>query len=103
LFVNEQQASHFEGWSCDESDELLEATFAHLYDKAARYDHAWQVQDLVIWDNIALQHGRPRNPHAVRRSLRRVIMADVTKATFTAGTGLARSVDGGSNVRETAP
>ena len=87
LFVLQQQASHFEGWSCADSDELLNAAFAALYDPANVYEHHWRVGDFVVWDNLALQHGRPANPNTVRRSLRRVAMNVVTTAELIAGTG----------------
>jgi taurine dioxygenase len=87
LFVLEQQASHFEGWSCAQSDELLDALFAHLYEPANLYEHEWQVGDFMVWDNLVLQHGRRANPNSVRRSMRRVAMNEVTTAELIAGTG----------------
>jgi alpha-ketoglutarate-dependent taurine dioxygenase len=39
---------------------LLEALFEHLYapeDKVLA--HHWRTGDLVLWDNLALQHARP--------------------------------------------
>ncbi len=87
LFVLEQQASHVDGWSCAESDELLDAVFAHLYAPGNVYEHYWRVGDLIVWDNLALQHGRRANPKTVRRSLRRVAMHTVTTGELIAGTG----------------
>jgi len=87
LFVLRQQASHFDGWSCEQSDEVLDATFAVLYDPANVYEHHWRVGDFIVWDNLALQHGRAANPNTVRRSLRRVSMNTVTTAALIAGTG----------------
>ena len=87
LFVLQQQASHFDGWSCEQSDELLDAAFAVLYDPTNVYEHHWRVGDFIVWDNLALQHGRVGNPNAVRRSLRRVAMNTVTTSALIAGTG----------------
>ena len=87
LFVLQQQASHFDGWSCEDSDDLLDAAFAILYDSTNVYEHHWRVGDFIVWDNLALQHGRPANPNAVRRSLRRVAMNVVTTEALIAGTG----------------
>jgi taurine dioxygenase len=92
LFVLQQQASHFEGWSCSDSDPLLDAAFETLYDDANVYAHEWRVGDFVVWDNLALQHGRRANPNAVRRSLRRVAMNTVTTAELISGTGFDPSV-----------
>jgi taurine dioxygenase len=87
LFVLEQQASHIEGMTATQSDPLLAAAFAALYDPSNVYEHHWAVGDLVVWDNLMLQHGRPGNPNTVRRSLRRVAMSEVTTADLIAGTG----------------
>jgi taurine dioxygenase len=87
LFVLQQQASHFEGWSCKDSDPLLNAAFDTLYDESNVYAHHWQVGDFIVWDNLAVQHGRPANPNIVRRSLRRVAMNTVTTAELIKGTG----------------
>jgi taurine dioxygenase len=87
LFALEQQASHFEGRSCADSGELFHAVFAHLYGPDNVYEHEWRIGDLIVWDNLALQHGRRANPITVRRSLRRVAMHTVTTAELIAGTG----------------
>lgn len=42
-----------------ESEDLLEALFAHLYREEVVYEHEWQNGDLIVWDNLAVQHGRP--------------------------------------------
>src|SRR5947207_1284827 len=63
LFVLEQQASHFVGWTCDASDELVEEIFAIAYQPSNVYEHSWRVGDLAVWDNLALQHGRRANPN----------------------------------------
>jgi alpha-ketoglutarate-dependent taurine dioxygenase len=87
LFALAQQASHIEGWSCDESDPLLEEMFAALYDEANVYEHHWSPGDFVVWDNLLVQHGRRANPDTVARSLRRVVMNTRTTAEIVAGTG----------------
>lgn len=99
LFVLAQQASHFEGFSCRESDALLEAAFAHLYAPGNVYSHAWRVGDFAVWDNLMIQHGRRANPNTVRRSLRRVAMNTVTTVELTAGTGFEPAVRAGEQVR----
>jgi alpha-ketoglutarate-dependent taurine dioxygenase len=87
LFALAQQASQFEGWSCDDSDPVLDEVFAVLYDETNVYEHHWSPGDLVVWDNLLLQHGRRANPDTVARSLRRVVMNSVTTAAIIAGTG----------------
>ncbi len=78
LFIFEQQTARFEGMSRNESDVLLETLFERLYAPDNVYRHEWRPGDLVIWDNIAVQHARTEQPHGVSRRLRRVAVADKT-------------------------
>lgn len=57
-----------------ESRSLLARLFdEHLYVPENRYVHAWRPDDLVVWDNVALQHARDACPRVVGpRVLRRV-------------------------------
>ena len=45
--------------SWEESEDLLEELFAYLYHPEAIYAHEWREGDLVLWDNLFIQHGRP--------------------------------------------
>ncbi len=58
LYVSEQVTHEIVGVSPDESKELLEKLFDHLYKTENMYSHEWRNGDLVIWDNLAVQHGR---------------------------------------------
>jgi alpha-ketoglutarate-dependent taurine dioxygenase len=74
LYVCQMMTSHVAGLAADESEELLEALFAHLYDPAHLYEHDWQQYDLVLWDNLALQHARPQvTLEGPARTLRKVV------------------------------
>jgi taurine dioxygenase len=55
---------------------LLEELFDHLYRDQHRYVHLWQPGDLVLWDNHALQHGRPHVGVEQPRTLRRVCIGE---------------------------
>jgi alpha-ketoglutarate-dependent taurine dioxygenase len=59
LYVCEQMTKEIVGLASDESEALLDQLFAHLYDPRARWNHDWRPNDLVVWDNIAMQHARP--------------------------------------------
>lgn len=72
LYVNEQQTDLVEGLPDAESVALVEALFAHLYGGAFTYVHGWREDDLVVWDNRALQHARDAIPLGSSRNLRRV-------------------------------
>jgi len=76
LYVNEMQTERINDLEHDESDELIAALFAHLYSGEFTYEHQWQLGDLVVWDNVAVQHAR-RDPSEGPRTLQRVTLADV--------------------------
>ncbi|MDR2858549.1 MAG: TauD/TfdA family dioxygenase [Novosphingobium sp.] len=61
------------------SKAMLERLYAYLYAPEARYEHRWQRDDLLIWDNLALQHARTRrsDPSEGKRALQRVALAEV--------------------------
>lgn len=58
LFVNENMTAGIIGLSPDESDALLSELYSRLYAEDAVYDHKWRPGDLVVWDNLAVQHAR---------------------------------------------
>ncbi len=59
-----------------ESDALLEELFAYLYAPENIYTHDWREGDLVVWDNITVQHCRPA-PNDRARTLRRYEVSDI--------------------------
>ncbi len=82
LYVNEQQTDRIDGLAASESDELLRALFDHLYSGAFGYVHEWQPNDLLIWDNFALQHARDAIPPDTHRTLRRVSIGGTSVYAF---------------------
>lgn len=58
LFVNENMTACIIGMSEQDSDSLLAELFSYLYADEAVYEHRWRPGDLVVWDNLALQHAR---------------------------------------------
>ena len=74
LYVSQQMTARIEGLDPAESEALLEELFAHLYRQEAVLDHEWQQGDLVVWDNLALQHARGNvEIEGPERTLRKVI------------------------------
>jgi taurine dioxygenase len=71
LLANELHTSHIVELPDDSGEELLQELFARLYAPEQIYEHAWEPNDLIIWDNIVLQHCRPTEMGAARRHLRR--------------------------------
>jgi taurine dioxygenase len=56
LFINEGHTSHLVGMSREESDAQLAELYAHITQPEFIYGHRWRVGDLLMWDNIAVQH-----------------------------------------------
>lgn len=59
LYACEQMTKQIVDVPEHESEPLLEELFAVMYDEDARIEHYWRTGDLVAWDNVAVQHGRP--------------------------------------------
>jgi taurine dioxygenase len=75
LFVN-TRTDRIMGLEPEESEDLLQELFDHLYSGAHTYAHPWSNGDFLVWDNLALQHGRPPTPAGARRRLQRVAIGD---------------------------
>jgi taurine dioxygenase len=74
LYVCQMMTDTIVELPADDSEELLEDLFAHLYSDAAIWKHEWRQGDLVMWDNMALQHARPDvETDGPARTLRKVI------------------------------
>jgi len=74
LYVCQMMTDNIVELPADESEELLEELFAHLYDKKITYSHDWRQGDLVLWDNMAMQHARLQvDKDGPVRTLRKVI------------------------------
>ena len=58
LYIDEMLTARIEGLPELESRTLIKELQAYLYAPDNLYEHVWHMGDLVIWDNIAVQHGR---------------------------------------------
>ncbi len=76
LYVSDMQTSRIEGMDQASSDATLAALFAQLYADDRILRHTWNNGDLVIWDNIALQHARCDLTGMTPRRLQRIVVAD---------------------------
>lgn len=74
LWVSELQAARVVGMDWEDSRDLLNAIFDHAYAPEHVYEHKWHTGDLLIWDNIALQHARGPLHGVGKRVLQRVIV-----------------------------
>ena len=51
---------------------VIEELFKYVENSDHIYEHVWEVNDLVMWDNRCTQHARTDFPANERRLLRRV-------------------------------
>ena len=56
LFINEAHTSRIPGLPEQEGAALLERLCSHIVEPEFRYEHAWRAGDLLMWDNVAVQH-----------------------------------------------
>jgi alpha-ketoglutarate-dependent taurine dioxygenase len=59
LYVDQRSTYGIADLSQADSDALLAALYAHLYAPENVVEHHWRPGDLLLWDNLALQHARP--------------------------------------------
>lgn len=68
LFLGRRLGASIVGLPAEESEELLDALWAHTINDKRVWSHKWDVGDVVIWDNRTTMHHRdPFDPNAQRR------------------------------------
>ena len=73
VYVCEQNTREIVDMDPAEGEALLDEVFDHVYAPANVWDHDWQLHDLALWDNLAIQHARPNVPaDGPVRTLRKV-------------------------------
>jgi taurine dioxygenase len=79
LLVTENHAERILEMDEARSRKMIDELFGYLYAAEARYQHWWELGDLIMWDNLAIQHARTEEaiPRAGRRALQRVALAEV--------------------------
>jgi taurine dioxygenase len=78
VYVEEMQTVEILGLAPDDGDALLDLLFERLYDPANIYEHNWRNGDLVVWDNLVVQHARRKVGAQIPRTLRRVVFGEKT-------------------------
>jgi taurine dioxygenase len=74
LYASQQMTHNIVELPDDQSEELLLKVFEHLYSPERVYEHEWKNGDLLVFDNIAMQHGRGNvERNGPTRTLRKVI------------------------------
>ncbi|MGH8630934.1 MAG: TauD/TfdA dioxygenase family protein, partial [Burkholderiales bacterium] len=56
LFINEAHTACIAGLPEDESTALLAQLYSRIIKLEFRYQHGWRAGDLLMWDNVAVQH-----------------------------------------------
>jgi len=80
LLVTEYHATRILEMDEDRSREVLDELLAVLYAPQRRYEHVWELNDVLMWDNLVLQHARTEHsdPGRGKRALQRVALSYVT-------------------------
>jgi taurine dioxygenase len=76
IFVNENLTPCIVGLPESESRALLDEIFGYFYASDNVLEHRWVEGDVVIWDNLTLQHARGLAGSGTR-TLQRVTIADL--------------------------
>ena len=71
--VSEMHTARLTGMAWAQSRALLAEIYDHLYAPENAVEHLWRRGDIVIWDNLTLQHARGSLAGAGRRVLQRVV------------------------------
>lgn len=74
VWVNAMQTARLLDMDWQDSRAALHAIYDRLYAPANVFEHRWRNGDIVIWDNIALQHARGNVEGVGNRLLQRVIV-----------------------------
>lgn len=77
LYVNGNFTLHFEGWTADESQPLLQYLCAHATRPEFTCRFRWRAGSLAFWDNRATQHYALNDYHGHRRLMHRITLEGV--------------------------
>ena len=70
-------AAFIDGWSEEDSRDLLDELVEHSTPQESIYSHAWQNGDAIVWDNRCILHrATPFESTKYRRHLERTTITD---------------------------
>jgi taurine dioxygenase len=78
VYCNQMWTNRVVGMDASGAGSFLRELFRQLYQPSNVYEHQWVTGDLIVWDNLAVQHGRRPIPPGCRRRLRRVSIGQIT-------------------------
>ena len=71
LFLGRRIHAYIEGMDVDESEEILDAVWAHVMQPEFCWEQVWQLGDMILWDNRCAMHRRDAFDPATRRIMHR--------------------------------
>ena len=77
LFINPVYTSNIEGFSEDESQQLLWELYEHMIQEQFVYEHVWNEDMLIMWDNRTVMHQATGGYDGYDRLLHRITLAAV--------------------------
>lgn len=75
LFLGRRLNSYIFDLPVDESEEVLDALWAHTCRDKYVWEHKWEIGDLLVWDNRCTMHHRNAFPADARRLMHKSITA----------------------------
>jgi taurine dioxygenase len=72
LYLGRRPNAYINGLAVAESEELLDALWAHATQDRFTWHHEWQPGDLLIWDNRCVMHHRDPFDGGYRRVMHRI-------------------------------
>jgi taurine dioxygenase len=78
LFINEAYTLGIDDMDRTSSNRILDPLFKCLYSEDNVYQHDWVVGDLIVWDNLSVQHSRPASAKDVQSGRRTLIRLAVS-------------------------
>jgi taurine dioxygenase len=84
LYLGRRPNAYINGLSVAESEDLLNALWAHATQDRYTWHHEWQAGDLLIWDNRCVMHHRDPFDGGCRRVMHR-IQCEGDKPALAAG------------------
>ncbi len=78
LYVNGDFTTRFDGWTCEESQPLLDQLYAHCSRADFTCRLRWEPGTMAIWDNRAVQHMAMNDYPGKRRLMHRITIDGIT-------------------------
>jgi alpha-ketoglutarate-dependent taurine dioxygenase len=98
LFVSQQNTREIVEMAGEEGEQVLQTLFSEFYAPEHVYEHEWRDGDLLVIDNLAVQHARGNvELNGPTRTLRKVI-APIPKQKFERPTFDLAGRDGSSTI-----